>query len=95
MLETKPKTPNDITEREPSTWVAIDGMIVAGYFQADCYVCAGRIRDQDYPGCKTAFIVTPQFFPMCVQDFAKLNDDQKRRLLKEEGLAWMYPRLFR
>lgn len=92
-LQAKPKGPDEATEEDPSTWVAIEGMIVCGYFSADCYVCAQRVRDQDYPGCKIALLVEYQFFPVCMKEFGKLSDEQKKRLLREEGLEWMYPQL--
>jgi len=93
-LETKPTMPGETTKRDPSTWIAIEGMIVCGYSSADCYVCAQRVRDQDYPGRKIAVIVEYQYFPICMQDFSDLSREQKIQLLQEERLEWMFPRLF-
>lgn len=94
-LQTKPKVPGEATEEESDTWVAFEGMIICGYFSADCYVCARRARDTDFPGCQIATVVSEAGpFPMCKKEFNRLPDEQKRRLLKEWGLESEYPRLF-
>ena len=82
--ETKLRASSARNTDDEGTWLAIQGPLVAGSFMADCYVCAERQRDQDFPGCQLALLIQPGYdFPMCRREFAQLPLTERRRLIRQ------------